>query len=338
MRRSAEWEAASLGGRLLKAPHGHEWLALVARWREGPGEIAFVADPLRTDLALFDPHARRLLRAYRWPFIEPPFVGGARPGAADWYVMRQPGWMLDKGWALTAEIAGVTARDRLGPHVRPSVAWVRARPDEALLLLGGRHLGAAGDAPAVVTVSVGGRAVDSFQIAAGPFFHLVPLPAGTLHAANMLMPLEVTATGTVPVALEQFDLQSAGIAMMGVQEGWQEPEYNPVTGRSWRWMSERAVLWVRPVGRDVTLTLTGESPLRYFDSAPLVRVSANGSEVARFQPSSDFEQAVRIPAGALAAANGQVVIESDKWFSPGDRDGSADRRRLALRIYQARQD
>ena len=60
-----------------------------------------------------------------------PFVGGARPGEADVYSMRPPGWMLDRGWALTAEVGGVTAKDGLGPHVQPSVAWVRSRPSAA---------------------------------------------------------------------------------------------------------------------------------------------------------------------------------------------------------------
>jgi hypothetical protein len=29
-----------------------------------------------------------------------------------------------------------------------------------------------------------------------------------------------------------------------------------------------------------------------------------------------------------------VTIESDLWFSPADREASADRRHLALRIYE----
>jgi hypothetical protein len=92
-------------------------------------------------------------------------------------------------------------------------------------------------------------------------------------------------------------------------------------------------LWVRPVGRDVTLVLEGESPLRYFGSAPAVTVTVAGRQIARFSPSSDFQQTVVLPADALAAADGRVIIESDKSFVPGERDGTADKRRLALRIY-----
>ena len=54
--------------------------------------------------------------------------------------MQPPGWMLDRGWALTAEVGGITARDG---RVRTGagVAWIRRRSDEALLMIGGRNLG-----------------------------------------------------------------------------------------------------------------------------------------------------------------------------------------------------
>jgi hypothetical protein len=90
---------------------------------------------------------------------------------------------------------------------------------------------------------------------------------------------------------------------------------------------------VRPIGRDVTLTLAGESPLRYFAGAPSVTVNAAGRPIARFNPSADFTQEILLPAGALAEAQGRVVIESDEWFMPAEREGSGDRRHLALRIY-----
>lgn len=342
-RRAAEWEGGRLSRiapRVLKAPHGREWLTLIQEWRSYPqSTVSFVADPRRTDLALFDPLSRRLVQAYRWPFVEPPFVGGARPGNADWFAMSPPGWMLDRGWAVTAEVAGVTARDRVGPHRKPSVAWLRTRAGEALLLLGGRHLGSASDPSVQVRLTLNGSPLDSFDAKAGFFFRLVPLPAGALAAQTPYLQLDVqsrAADGSgreIPVGLEQFDLQSADTPMVGAQEGWNEPEYNPLTARSWRWATERATLWIRPVGRDVTLTLIGESPLRYYDAAPVVTVTVAGRQIARFSPASDFTQEIMLPADALASAEGRVVIASDKWFVPADRDGTADRRHLALRIY-----
>jgi hypothetical protein len=139
----------------------------------------------------------------------------------------------------------------------------------------------------------------------------------------------------VPVALEQFDVQSAGVPMLGFVSGWNEPEYSPRTSRSWRWMSDDAVLWVRPVGRDVTLTLSGESTLRYFERASVVTVTVGGREVKRMSLAADFAEPVVLPAALLAGARGRVEIRSDSSFVPAERDGSPDRRRLALRLYSA---
>jgi hypothetical protein len=324
----------------LKAPHGREWLTLITQWRAKPDtRIWFVADPRRTDLALLDPWARTGPVPYRWGFVEPPFVGGTRPGDSDLYALSAPGWMLDRGWALTAEIAGVTARDGLGPHRRPSVAWVRARNQGAMLMIGGRHLGAADDSAVRVSISVKGAPLDAFEVRPGFFFRLVALPPGSLAGSTGYVPLEASSAAAdgssrlFAVGLEQFDLQSGGAPMLGAQDGWFEPEYDPRTSRSWRWSSEKSTLWVRPVGRDVTLTLSGESPLRYYDAAPTVIVSVAGQELARFRPSADFTEQVVLPAEALERAGGQVVLTSDKFFVPAEREGAADKRHLALRIY-----
>jgi len=338
-RRAADILAGDLPP-VLEAPHGREWLALIELWRaDARAHAWFVADPRRTDLALFDPASRDLVQTYRWGFVEPPFVGGARPGASDLYWMRPPGWMLDRGWALTAEVAGVTARGGGGPHRRPSVAWVKPRPDGATLVIGGRHLGATGDPAVRVMLAINGSGFASFESGPGFFFQVISVPAGALGGGSSYVPVDVTSraadgsASVIAVGLEQFDLQPDAVPMVGAQEGWQESEYDPRTARSWRWTTERATLWVRPIGRDVTLTLRGESPLRYYDAAPVVTVTAGGREVARFTPSSDFVQDVVLPAEALASADGRVVIASDKWFAPRDRDGSADRRHLALRIF-----
>jgi len=346
-RRAADWLqsfGSSVDGftpaQMLKAPHGQEWLRLVAQWRAEPStSIAFVADPRRTDLALIDPASRRPPLPFRWGFLEPPFVGGTRPGDSDLYSLSPPGWMLDRGWALTAEVAGVTARDGLGPHRKPSIAWVRSRPEEATLLLGGRHLGSATDPSVEVGLSLNGSLLDRFEVKPGFFLRRVALSAGTLAAGGGYIPIEVSShpvgdsTASIAVGLEQFDLQSPGTPMIGADEGWYEPEYNPRTARAWRWTSEKASLWVRPIGRNVTLTLAGESPLKYFDRAPAVAVIVGTREIARFNPSSDFSEDIVLPGDALAAAEGRVVVASDKFFVPAERGGPPDQRHLALRIY-----
>ena len=326
-RRAAEWATPILPARVSKAPHGHEWLALVGLWQAEPSaRVWFAADPGRSDLALFDPRARDLARAYRWEFIERPFVGGARPDHIDWYRMQPPNWMLDRGWSLTAEAGGVTARDRTGLPGSPVIAWLRRGPLDTTLMLGGRHLGAG---HAEVRLTLNGTPLTSFQAPPGFFLRVLTLPAGALAAAASYLPLQVASTGEI--SLQQFDAQGPEVPMVGLDAGWQEPEFNAGEGQSWRWMSEQADLWVRPIGRAVTLRLAGEDPRRYFHETPHVRVLIGDREVATFDPAGDFEQAVTLPADLLAAANGRVTLISSTFFVPG---GAGDQRHLALRIYR----
>jgi hypothetical protein len=334
-RRAAEWAAPILPARVAKAPHGREWLTLVVLWRAKPSaNVWFVADPARTDLALFDSRARRLARQYRWGFVEPPFVGGARPGPVDWYHMQPPGWMLDRGWSLTAEVGGVTAADRLGPHIAPAIAWAKSRADETLLVIGGRHLGAPGSAPTTLLLRVNGNPVGSWPVSPGYFVRQVTLPPGALASGGSYVPIELTAYAEpkVPVSLEQFDLQGPGAPMFAYDEGWYEPEYNRSLGFPWRWTSERSNLWVRPIGRPVKVTIHGESPMRYYDAPPHVRVLIGSREIFAFNPSSDFEESIELPADLLAQTNGRVTLESSRFFVPGGA-GGGDQRHLALRIF-----
>ena len=206
------------------------------------------------------------------------------------------------------------------------------------MIVGGRHLGSGGEPPVRLTVSNDTRTIDSWEIAPGYFFRRVSLEPGML-AGTGYVPLRISAapadrsSRAVPVKLEQFDLQSDGTVMIGLVDGWYEPEYSPASGQSWHWMSERARVWIPPVNRDVILSLSGESPLRYFDRAPEMKVIAAGVEVGKFRPTSDFMQNVTIPAKALTIGGGLVTIESELWFSPSERGESADPRHLALRIY-----
>ena len=150
--RRARVYAGDPPGTVLPAPRDYEWLELTRRWRDGyQGEAWFVADPRRTDLALVDGvHART--RSYRWPFNGRVYVGGARPDEMDWHIINEPGWFLEEGWALTPETAGVAQRDGWGPHRKPSVGWVRRRPGETLMMIGGRNLGAGPAARVIVSV------------------------------------------------------------------------------------------------------------------------------------------------------------------------------------------
>lgn len=335
MLRTEHWYHDNASGRVIRSRHGLEIPALVERWRQDPDmRVMFIANTRRSDLAMLDPRARTLAGTYQWGFSELPFVGGVRPGETAVFSLAPPGWMLGSGWALTAEIGGQTHKAGAEPYRRPAVAWIRAREGGSTLMIGGRNLEAPGGASARVTISLRGQVLHSFDAPPGHFFETRTIPAGTLAGEARYLPLEAVASSAgdapVRVSLEQFDLQPDGVPMAGPAEGWHEPEYNPATGRTWRWMSDRATLWVRPLGRDVTLTLSAESPLRYFDEAPRVRVLAGNRVLAEFSPSADFTQNVVIPADALPADGQRITIESDKWFVPG-----GDMRRLALRVYAA---
>jgi hypothetical protein len=335
--RRARTYAGDPPGQLLPTPRDYEWLELTRSWREGhaDSEAWFFADPQRTDLALVDSaHAR--VREYRWPFNEATYVGGARPSAIDWHVLTRPGWFLEQGWALTPETAGIADRDGWGPHRKPSVGWIRRRAAESVMVIGGRHLGA--DPPVRLTASIDARAVATLEVKPGYFLEFITVPAGELLGTGAYAPLTVTAEASgaeasPPVSIEQFDFQTSDSVLFGYDEGWFEPEFNPRTARSWRWTSERATVRIHHAGRNVTLRFAGESPLRYFDQPPLVRVTAGDRVLAELRPAADFTVDVPIPADALTAAQGRITITTDRAFVAGERTGTADRRRLSLRVY-----
>ena len=228
-------------------------------------------------------------------------------------------------------MAGITAKDGAGPQVAPAIAWLRGQAGDLTVILGGRNIASA---PRTLQVSLNGAALTEVAMPVGFFVSRFNLPADAFSSGGSYQPLEVRTTAGGLVSLEQFDAQPAGVPMFSFNAGWQEPEYNPETSKSWRWMSERAELWVRPIGRAVTLSLTGESPKRYYDSAPHVRVLAGDREIAAFDPAADFEQSITLTPDVLAAAGGRVTIESSKFFVPAERGSGADQRHLAMRIYQ----
>jgi len=188
--------------------------------------------------------------SYLVEILLPRETGHGRPIGEDWFdgflkdltekfggatsFLRTPGRGL---W----QSGGTTEKDGLGPHRKPAVAWIRTRIEEATLLIGGRHLGAPDDPAVRISISVNGTPQQTFEVRPGFFFRLAALPAGSLAGGAGYIPLEVkseAADGSnrvIPVDLEQFNLQSPGKPMIGLEEGWQEPEYDPRTARSWRW-------------------------------------------------------------------------------------------------------
>ena len=343
-RRAFRWElgGATLWSRELPSPRRHEWLELVEYWTAGGDQpVWFLANPLRTDLALIDPASRRLLTAYRWPFPTEPFVGGVRPRDIDCYEICPPGWFLGEGWSLTPETGGVAAADGRGPDRGPIEAWVRRRPGAATLLVGGRNLGGPGDPAVRVDMTLEGRPVDSSIVRPAPgfFLRLIPLPDGSLAGSGRYARLTVSAvpadagSPAVRVAIEQFDLQNQDQVVFGYAEGWHELEYDPTSGQLWRWTDESADIRVHGGGQALVLRVIGESPLRDFSRPSGLAIRAGGAPLGRHQASSAFSFEVTVPEHALEQAGGILTLDTDQTFVPDERSQNGDKRRLGLRIY-----
>ena len=103
--------------------------------------------------------------------------------------------------------------------------------------------------------------------------------AGSALATLTVQSAAVSGAAPIPTSIEQFDLQDAETSMWGYDEGWQEAESSPALG-VWRWTSERSTLRIVGPPRAVEITLRIESPLRYFDEPPVVRIRAGDREIA----------------------------------------------------------
>jgi hypothetical protein len=293
---------------------------------------------MRTDLALFDPKSVTVKQSYRWPPELAMLVSGVRPTSVDWVELIDPGWFVAEGWALTPETAGVAATSGRNPAQGNIEAYLRRETEPMALVLGGRNLAAPGQGSARIVMTVDGHEMEQIVAPPGFFLRLSTLPAGTGNGADRHAKLEIAAEPAKPgaaanVVIEQFNVQKTDEIVWGFETGWQEAEFNPATGLRWRWTSDRADIAVHETSQDLVLTLTGESPRRYFSQAPRVVVRAGARVLAEASPFSDFEIRARVPAAVLRTANFRLTIETSEIFVPAERTASLDRRRLGLRIF-----
>jgi hypothetical protein len=329
MRRPIQWvgdQMPTLAAHLPATPK-HEWLEVVKYWNAGGrGPVWFVAEPLRSDLALIRSQRRPTL--YRWPFEFKKLVGGARPDELDWYVIEAPDWYLGEGWALTPETAGVAAEDHRGPGLAPIRGWIHRTAQPITLMLGGRNLNGNGP-PAHVRVALEGVPVAEITAASGFFLHMATISASP--GAGDYAELTVEADNP-NVAIEQFDVEPLGRVVFGFDDGWNEREYNPATGVLWRWSTDKSAIRVHSEGRAIALALRGEIEAA---SSSHVTVRAGNSVAAEFDVGPTFARTVIIPAGLLQEPEDVVTIESSAWYVPAEkRWRSADRRRLGLKLYE----
>jgi hypothetical protein len=319
--------------RVLGSPPMREWLEVTKYWREGnTAPVWFLADPARTDIELIDPLSRTTIGHYVWNFPRLQFMGGSRPDIVDLIrIDSPPGWFGEQGWHLTPETLNMSERRGLSQ----AIAYVKNRPDAALLILGAESTGASAD----VVLSIDDRMVAKWNVpTGGRSFNRLTLPAGSLAGSATLSKLVAsyaTADGRPQkVRLTQFAVAPPDSVFAVPHAGWNESEYNKELQRRWRWTTGRAETFVNSAGKDVTIRLSGESPLRYFDGAPRIVVRAASQVLATAQPSDDFALSIKVPAAAHAAADGMVTIETDRTFVPNERSASPDRRTLGLRIFE----
>ena len=337
-------QAADTGGLHIVEPRTqYEWLGPVDYWRNGgTAPVWFLADERRTDLALIDPQSRTDVVRYRWDVEHRPELSGTRPLGVDWYRFGVPGWFAGEGWSLTPETGGLTQSTSAGPDHRPIEAFVRRRPGPFHLVVGSRHLGNAGDADADVTLSVDGHLIEHWPVTLADrnALRFIDLPQGIPGDGPFaLLTIEsrsVDPTRAAPVAVRQFDIQPSAQLIYAFGEGWHEAEYVVDTGLRWRWTSERSVLRINGPVQAVRLEIRGESPLRYFDRTPAVKITAGAVMLAQFQPDTDFEWRVTVPADAMLKSGGAVAIETDRVYLPGKVEGTGDERHLGLRIFDLR--
>ncbi len=252
-----------------------------------------------------------------------------------WYELRDPGWYLREGWALTPEIAGRSASRGRGPSMGGIEARVRRREGPATLVIGGRNLGQPEDPAAHLEVTFDGRPLMAADVAPGFFARMLPLPAGTLGGGAGFGILRVVASGRPPVAVEQFDVQDAGRVVFAFGPGWHEPEYNPIEHRLWRWTSDRAELDVHHAGRDVDVEVSGDAGGWFFQRARTITLRVGDVELGRVHARGSFVIRATVRSSALDRAGGAIALTTDTTFVPREQGKSADPRRLGLRVYRA---
>lgn len=328
LRRSFQWVGDSLPqfAQRLSTPPKHEWLEVVKYWRSGGHEpVWFVADPLRSDLALFKYVTRPV--HYRWPFQASVLLGGSRPNELDWHVIESPDWFLGEGWSLTPETAGTAREDQKGPGYGPITGWIRRSSERLTLMVGGRNLAPAG--PAMVRVRVDGAVVLEETLPPGFFLRMLTLPS----TAGLGEYAEVTIeSDNRELAIEQFDAQPAGRVVYGFSDGWNEQEYTPATGVLWRWSTNRSNIRVRSEGHGLALTLRGEIEA---GSSSHITIKVGDAIVSEADVPKQFSLTALIPQRVLTEPESVVTIESSAFYVPADsRWRSRDRRTLGLKLLE----
>ena len=156
----------------------------------------------------------------------------------------------------------------------------------------------------------------------------------TVSAEPVRLKPDATAGAVPDVAIEQFDAQPTTRVLAGYGDGWHEQEYNPATGRLWRWTSDHAVLRVRTPQQALVLSLKGEVEAA---AKSHVTIKAGDRIVAAYDIGSTFAIRQTIPKELVTAGETTITITTDTSYVPAERSGrTKDRRLLGLKVYESR--
>lgn len=334
LRRPLTWlgDAAPGFDRQLAAPPQHEWLEAVRYWNSGgQAPVWFAVDPRRAAMELVQHHDP--IR-YRWAVPYPVLLSGTRPNDVDWYRVAKPDWYVGEGWALTPESAGVAAVNHRGLRYAPIEAWVRAAAlSGGGFVIGGRNLESTGQA--LVSVSAGGFWSTTMRVETGAFLDVIRVPSLAYETpVTDYIRVAISANPLANVAVEQFDVSSLR-SVVGFGQGWYEPEFDPTTGRRWRWLSQHGELryMTTPGASGTILHLEGESPRKYYGHGSRIVVRAGERVLGDVTVADDFSLDVALPPAFTPST---LVVETDQTHVPAETRWrrTYDRRRLGLRIFR----
>jgi hypothetical protein len=132
----------------------------------------------------------------------------------------------------------------------------------------------------------------------------------------------------------EFPMERARLTPPRVRflDGWYNPEKDPDTGHTARWMGEEALCQVGNLRRDVDLFLKGGFPREPFARPSTITITLNGRPIDVFTPPyGDFSRRITLRAADLGERPSLLFgVQIDQTFTPSDTGIATDPRILGL--------
>jgi hypothetical protein len=302
------------------APQPRAILRLLGQyWLEGRrDDVLFLRDPTRTTFHFFAPGSVESMGRWHWPSAVVPFMRGERPGEIELVRLRAPEWFSGGGLMLSAE-AGRPEQVAREPHV----LYVRSRPIPRILSVSGTLP----DRPSATISLRVGTAIQDERTVGRRFTAETPLEP---RPQDEYVPVRVEASGAVLVT--HVLVRRPGDVALQLADGFDLPEQDE--GRAtYRWMGPKATALVympRPGGR---LTLRGRVPIEHYDLPVTLSLRWNDEPVASFTLHETHFSIEHAFDAVVPSGWNRLELESSHHFVADEREGTDDRRRLALRVY-----